>query len=381
MLRSSTWILGFALFLIASCGGSAREVATSGNLKVGVILPMTGDQATYGEESWNGIQLAMEDLKNAGLPHGIEWDLILKDEASEKKKAGANAKLLIENEGVHILLGSVASSNTTQIAVEAKESEVPLITPASTNDKVTIDGGSFVSRICYKDSFQAEMLATFAWRNGWKKAAVVVDKSQLYSTGLADFFEKSFKAKGGSTHKVFYTTQDTEFENVILNVAAEKPDVIFISGYYGQGGPMIRQAGDRWKGIPVLAGDGWDSPDLIPLIGESDAKIFISTHFAADAPDERVQAFAQRYKSRFGKLPGAMAALGYDVMFVLADAVKRCENPRDWNALAKAILETTGVKCITGTIDLTTPDRTPRKSLVFVKVDGGLKYHETVKPD
>ena len=113
-----------ALFLPA-CGGNDD----SGQLKVGVILPMTGDQSTYGEESWNGMLLAQDDLKQ----QGVEWELIRKDEKSLKQTAGNQAKLLIENEGVHVLLGSVASSNTLQMALVAEEAGVPLITPASTN--------------------------------------------------------------------------------------------------------------------------------------------------------------------------------------------------------------------------------------------------------
>ena len=139
------WIaaLGLSFFLLA-CGDDTRAVETEGPLRIGVILPMSGNQSTYGEESWNGIQLALEDLKKNGFPKGVDWKLILKDEKPpRRRKAGNQAKLLIENEGVHVLIGSVASSNTEQIAVEAKESEVPLITPASTNDVLTVNGGPY----------------------------------------------------------------------------------------------------------------------------------------------------------------------------------------------------------------------------------------------
>jgi branched-chain amino acid transport system substrate-binding protein len=364
-------IAGLALLALglAACGQEERP------LKVGVILPMTGDQSTYGEESWNGIRLAKEDLE----ARGIRWELVLKDEKSTKQEAGNQAKLLIENEGVDVLLGSVASSNTEQIAVEARESGIPLITPASTNDTVTVKGGPFVSRICFKDSFQGEVLANFAVSRGWKKAAMVVDKAQVYSTGLAENFERVFTKSGGTVATEYYTTADTDFSNTVVNVARHEPDVIFISGYYAQGGPMIRQGKEKWKGVPVIGGDGLDSPDLVGLVGETDAEIYLSTHFAADAPDPKVREFAERYEKKFGKSPGAMAALGYDILFVLADAVKRCD-PRDHEQLARAIGETKGVKCITGTIDLTTPDRTPIKDAVIVKVEGGLKYHATVPP-
>ena len=377
-MRTGHLLLPLFAALLFACGGE-RVVDTTGPLRIGVILPMTGDPSTSGEESWTGIQLALEDLGKEGWPKGIEWKPILRDEASDKMVAGNNAKLLVENEKAHVLIGSVASGHTAQIAVEAREGEVPLITPASTNDTLTKEYGPFVSRICFKDSWQGAVLANFSTQQGWKNAVAVVDKAQLYSTGLAENFQKVFTAEGGTCRFVYYTTEDTDFANVILNVANEKPDVIFISGYYAQGGPMIRQAGDRWAGIPIIAGDGLDSPDLFVFVGEATAEIYMSSHFAADAPDEQVRAFAQRYEKQYGKLPGAMAALGYDVMLVLADAAKRCENPRDWNALAEAIRTTKGVKCITGVIDLTTPDRTPIKDAVIVKVAGGLKYHATIK--
>ncbi len=373
MARLGIWILGAALGLsIAGCGNETSD--DGGPLKVGVVMPMTGVQSTYGEESWNGMKLAMEELKK----DGFDWELILKDEKSNKAEAGNQAKFLIENEGVDVVLGSVASSNTKQIALVAKEAEVPLITPASTNDRLTIEGGPFVSRICFADSWQGSVLANFAIGKGWRNAVAVVDKAQVYSTGLAGNFAKVFEGTGRTVSYEYYTTEDTDFSNTVTNVAAKKPDVIFISGYYAQGGPMIRQGKEQWAGIPVIAGDGLDSPDLVGLVGDTNAEIYMSSHFAADAPDPKVRAFADRYEKEFGKPPGAMAALGYDVLFVLADAVKRCENPKDPDALAQAIRETKGVACITGNIDLTTPDRTPIKDAVIVKVEGGLKFHATI---
>jgi branched-chain amino acid transport system substrate-binding protein len=155
--------------------------------------------------------------------------------------------------------------------------------------------------------------------------------------------------------------------------------VIFVSGYYTEGGKMIKQAAGKWDGLPAIAGDGFDSPTLIELIGDTKVKIYFSSHFAADAPDPAVRAFAKRYEERFKEPPGAMAALGYDVLFVFLDAAKRAADRFDRASLAQAIRETKGVKGVTGVIDLTTPDRTPLKDLVIVRVDGTFKF-ETSYP-
>jgi len=355
----------FGLVLLAGCGGD--------KFKVGVILPMTGGTATFGQESWNGIQLAWDDLK----ARGVDFDLKLKDEKSDSQTANIQTKTLIENEGVHVILGSVASSNTLQIMLVAKEAGIPVITPASTNDTLTDKGGPLASRICFNDSFQGAVLANFALGEGWKKGVAVVDRAQVYSTGLAENVRQVFEAGGGTLAFEYYSSGDTDFSNTIQNVANQKPEVIFFSGYYPEGGPMIRQAGDKWKGVPLVAGDGFDSPELSKLVGDTSAAIFLCSHFAADAPDAQVQDFAKRYEKRFGELPGAMAGLGYDVLLVLADAVKRCKDPKDAEELGKAIAATK-YKGITGFMDLTTPDRTPKKDAVIVKVEGGLKFHRVV---
>ncbi len=352
----------FGLVLLAGCGED--------HFKVGIILPMTGNNATFGEESWNGLQLALDDLK----AQGVEFDLKLKDEKSDPQTANVQTKTLIENEGVHVILGSVASSSTLLIMLVAKEAGIPVITPASTNDTLTEKGGPLASRICFNDTFQGAVLANFALNEGWKRGVAVVDKAQVYSTGLAENIRKVFEAGGGTLAVEYYSSGDTDFANTIQNVANQRPQVIFFSGYYPEGGVMIRQAGDKWKGVPLVGGDGFDSPELPKLVGDTNAAIFLSSHFAADAPDPMVQDFAKRYEKRFGAPPGAMAGLGYDVLMVLADAVKRCKDPKDPEALGKAIAATK-YKGITGLMDLTTPDRTPMKDAVIVRVEGGLKFH------
>lgn len=370
-----------ALVPLGGCGSDDSD--PPGTLRVGVILPMTGDQATYGEESWNGISIALADLKKEGMPKvkladGSEVELnlklILRDEASKKQQAAANAKTLIESSEAHVLIGSVASSHSKAIFQEARESGVPCISPASTNDTLTIEGGEFTSRICYKDAFQGAKLAEFALGQGWKKAAVLIDKQQDYSVGLAANFRKAFEAGGGTASDHFYLTADTDFSNPIQSVASAGADVIFISGYYGQAGPMIKQAKEKWQGTAVIGGDGLDSPDFLKLLGDTSAEIYLSTHFAADAPEEHVRSFAKRYKDKYGKNPGAMAALGYDVIKVLVDAVKRAQDPFDNASLAKAIRETNGVEGITGEINLDNDERTPKKDLVILRVDGSFKF-------
>lgn len=373
LLRIFTFaLLASGLLLHAGCGDDYE------GLVVGVVFPMTGPQATYGEESWNGLQLAMEDIQ-AGSD-APKFKLVLKDEKSLPAEAQTQAKTLMELEGANVLIGSVASSNTKTIASAAKENGTPCITPASTNDMLTVDN-PYLSRICYKDSFQGTVLATFAAKNGWKRAAVLVDNESDYSRGLADNFKKGFEATGGETHFEYFKAGNADYSNVIQGAADWGPDVIFISGYYEDGGPMIKQAKARWEGKPIIGGDGLDSAKFMQLVGDAQNAIYFTTHFAPDAPDPKIQKFAKRYRERFGEEAGAMAALGYDVLFVLVDAIKRCKDPMDPRQLNEAIAATHGVQGVTGTVSLDNPDRTPIKDVVIVQVAGGAKkYHSTIRP-
>jgi branched-chain amino acid transport system substrate-binding protein len=361
------------LALLGACGGDS-----GGNeVKVGLVLPMTGGQATYGEETKNGFLLAYDELKAKGalkVPLKLEW----RDEQSEPEAAGDAAKSLIDTAGVHVVIGTVASGHTRRVFQECKEAGVPGITPASTNDQITIEGGEYCSRICFKDTFQGSVLAKFALQRGWKRAAVAEDKSAPYAVGLSEAFRKVYEAGGGVVTREFYETKDTDYANLVQNVANAKPDVIVAAGYYTQVGLMLKQAIGSWDGIPVIGGDGLDSAEFRKLKGSAKNVVFFSSHFAAADANPVVQEFTKKYRERYGKEPGAMAALGYDVMLVLSDVLGRVKDPRDRKQLKDAINATKGVSCVTGTIDLTAPDRTPAKAAVMLEMtEDAFRYVST----
>jgi branched-chain amino acid transport system substrate-binding protein len=377
-----------ALAALVACGspsggGGGKE------LSVGVLLPMSGGQATYGEESWNGILIAQDEIRRADP--SFAFSLERADEQSSKEQAGPQVKKLIENHGAHLVVGSVASGITMGAAVVCKEAGVPLLTPASTNDTLTDDVkqyGESVFRVCYKDSFQGTMLARFATTTlRAKRAVTLVDKAQPYSVGLGAQFDREFGRLGGAVEGENFTSADKDFTTLVQKVADRKPDVIMMSGYYEQGGTMLRQARDAWRGIPVIGGDGLDSPKLLELAGELTTKVYFTTHFAADDKgDERVQAFVAKYRDRFqGKMPGAMAALGYDALHAVYETARRARtaSPGDPYAPAslKAALKGLEFTGVTGRIRIG-EDRSARKPIVIVEAGaGGFKFLEKIQPE
>jgi branched-chain amino acid transport system substrate-binding protein len=382
LLRLAAAAAALAGLLPASPVGAAED-----ELVVGVLLPMTGDVATYGEETWNGMRIAEKEIR--AKDPSFRFRLVLNDEQSKREMVAPQTKQLIENHGAAIVVGSVASSNTMQAAVVCKEAGVPLLTPASTNDKLTQETdkyGENVFRVCFQDSFQGTMLARFAWKTLKAKRAVsVVDKGQAYSVGLAEQFEKEFTRLGGSVATEHYTSADKDYTTLVQKIGGMKPEVILISGYYPQAGPMIKLSKDAWKGVPVIGGDGLDSPDLLPLAGETDARVYFSSHFVATDTDPVVQGFVQKYQETYaGADPGAMAALGYDALLAVWHAAQRAAKANggrkptaaDLSAALKG-LDFTGV---TGHIVIG-PDRTPRKAVVIVQAAGAFQFVEKIQPE
>lgn len=371
-----------AAALLCACGDRRDS-----GLVVGVLLPMTGGTAQWGEESWNGMQIALDEVraKSPDLAATLERN----DDQSSPQVAGPQTKALIENHGARIVVGSVTSSNTMQAAIVCKEAGVPLLTPAATNDLLTSEVGKYgtdVFRVCFKDSFQGGVLARFA--SGTlkaKRAVAIVDKGQAYSVGLAQNFQDAFAALGGSVETEYYTASDQDYTTLVQKVGAKRPDVILHTGYYGEAGPMLRVAKEAWKGIPVIGGDGLDSEELVHLMGGPNAHVYMTTHFVASDPDPVVQGFVTKYRSRFqGKVPGAMAALGYDAILAVTEAARRAREKHPGDPFAPAHLAEglRGVrfKGVTGDIEIG-PDRTPRKEIVVARAEQPFSFVERIRPD
>lgn len=370
-----------AMSILVTLGMSAQVSAAKTPVKVGSVFPMTGPIATYGQESVNGMELALEKIKK---DQAFKYDLTLikEDNKGEPVESGNAVKKLIDVDKVNIIVGSVASSNTLAGAPIAQSAGVPLLTPASTNEKVT-EVGNFISRTCFTDAFQGVVMAKFAKNNlGKKRAAVVIDKSSDYSKGLAAVFTKEFKKLGGEIIEddFAYNQKETDFKSLVRRLKRSRPDVIFMPGYYTEVGLMLRQARDLKLDVPFLGGDGWDSPKLAELAGDEGIKgNYISSHFSADDTDPMVQEFVKAYKARYKQTPGAMAALGYDGLLVVADALKRAKSASHKD-LRDAINNTKGFEGVTGSITIDDNRNAQKSAVVLETTMNGNVFREKVSP-
>jgi len=359
--------------------------AKSDEILVGHVGSMTGQEATFGDSTDKGIRLAFEQLNKKGGVKGKKLVLKTLDSQGKPEEAQVAATRLIVNDKVAVLLGEVASSRSLAMAPVADTNQVPMITPASTNPKVTLDPQGktrrFVSRICFIDPFQGTVMAKFARENlKVTKVAVLRDIGNAYSVGLADFFVEGFKKMGGTivTDQSF-KAGDQDFKAQLTKIRQANPEAIYVPGYYTDVALIARQVRELGMKQPMMGGDGWDSEQLYEIAqGALDGSYF-SNHYTVESPDPRVKEFIATYEKAYGTKPDAMAALGYDAALIAADAMARAKD-LSGPALADAIAATKGFKGVTGTISLDAQHNAVKSAVVIAVKDNRPRYEATVSP-
>jgi branched-chain amino acid transport system substrate-binding protein len=338
---STTWLLLTAVLLstIACERKSGGAADTTGDILVGFYGSLTGDGASFGQSSREGAELAVDELNAAGGILGRQVRLLVEDDQSKPEEASNAVTKLITQDKVVAVIGEVASRRTLAAAPIAQRYQIPMITPASTNEKVT-EVGDYVFRVCFIDPFQGEVLAKFAYNDlKARKVAILRDQAQDYSVGLTDSVAQHFARLGGQVlPPVSYSSGDADFKAALTRIRGERPDVLFATGYYSEAAIITRQARELGMKMPILGGDGWVG-DALQNGREALNNTYISNHYSGDNPDPIVQNFVTAYRKRFNREPDAIAALGYDAVKVLADSLTRAqstEGPKLRDAIASA---------------------------------------------
>lgn len=373
-------LISRALSAAASITLIAATSLAQDEIKVGEFASLTGGSASFGISSHEGTALAIDEINAAGGLLGKKVKLITEDDQSTAGQPATIVRKLISQDKVIAVLGEVASSKSLEAAPICQQNKVPMISPASTNPKVT-EVGDYIFRVCFIDPFQGTVMAKFALSKGWKNVAVLTDVKQDYSVGLAENFVKSFTAAGGRVVKdQKYSTGDKDFKPQITSIKATKPEAIFVPGYYAEVSLIAKQAKLLGVKVPLLGGDGWVGDSLLKVAGNSLDGSFFSCHFSADDKSETTQGFVKKYKAKYsGKTPDDMAALGYDSAMILAEAIKRA-GTTDGAKLKDAIAATKDHKGITGTITLDAQRNASKPAVILTIGGGGFQFQETVAP-
>jgi len=352
-------------------------------VKIGVVLPLTGPIAAFGQTSKGGLDIAY--AQNKTLKNGDTVKIIVLDDRGDKAEAATAVKRLINKDGVSVILGEVASSISMAMAPVADKAKTPMITHASTNPRVT-KGKSYVTRACFIDPFQGAVMAKYAIDNGMKTAVVVTDAKQDYSVGLSKAFKKAYEAKGGKIVKtVLLSSGDKDFNAQVSTIKQENPGIIAFTGYYPEAALMVKQARAMGIETPFIGADGVGFPELVSIGGKAAEGFMYTDHFneaAASTPEAKayVEAFHKAYNKPADSM-GALAADGYGMILAAMNAcIDAGKGSDDKECINTNLRGTKGYKGITGEITINEGGDAVKSAVVNAVKDGKFAYKTTVNP-
>lgn len=365
------------LLALTSCGSSKSD-----EIVIGGIFPLSGGVAVYGVECKNGIDLAIEEINAAGGINGKNISLISEDDEGNPEKTVNAYQKLTSKDGVKIVIGSLTSGCTQAITNRAQAQKVIQIAPAATAPAIT-DAGDFIFRTCFIDPFQGRVGGKFSYETlNARKAAILYDIGNDYSVGLTENFESSFTEVGGQiVAKEAYNTNDKDFNAQLTKIKSANPDVVYLPDYYNVVALIAKQLRAQGIETPIVGADGWDG-----ILGNANAEVlngYYSNHYATDSTSPAVQSFVEKFNKKYSKDPNSFAALGYDSMYILKDAIIKAGST-DPQAVKVALEETDG-NYVTGHLKFD-EKHNPIKSAVMLEIvkgnDGKLKtvYKTTVNP-
>lgn len=368
---------------LSACDKQHSGGSSTGDIVIGEFASMTGDTATFGISSDEGIRLALDEINAKGGVLGRKVQVITEDDQSKADEARTAAEKLISRDHVVALLGEISSSKSIAAAPAAQNAKIPMLSPGSTNPKVT-EMGDYIFRACFIDSFQGEAMARFALDDlKLKKFAFLYAVNSDYSTGLRDYVKQTLQKRGAQivAEQSYTESKDVDFKAQLTSLKNANPDAIFATGYYTEAGLIAQQARELGITVPLIGGDGWDSDQTVKIGKQAVEGCYFANHYSPDEKRPEVQEFVNAYKAKYNnKVPDAMAILGYDAMKLMADAIQRAGST-DGTKIRDALAATQNFPGAGGSITIDA-HRNASKPIVIVKIENGqFKYVTSIKPD
>lgn len=378
-LLSVMAVSALAMGLFTGCGGE-EKAADQNVVKVGVFLPLTGDNAAGGELELRGIKLANQ-LHPEVL--GKKVELVVADNKSDKAEAASVAARLIEKDKVSVLVGSYGSSLSMAAGNIVKENKVPAVGTSCTNPQVTANN-DYYFRACFIDPFQGKVMAEYAHQNGFKKVAIVQEVSNDYSVGLAKFFREEFVKLTGDENSIVdvanYQTGDKDFTAILTNIKALNPDAVFAPGNFTESALLVKQARQLGIDAQFMGGDTWETQEFIDVGGKDVEGVALSTAFDREkASNEEAKKFLDAYTKEYNGEPSALTAMAYDAYLIAVSGIEKAGTATDTVKIRDAIAATKDLECVTG---MTTLDENgdPIKGVVIKTVkDGKFTFKDYVE--
>lgn len=369
----------------ASSSGSGAAAPTE--IKIAILAPLSGPVPTFGVSTRDGALLAIEEWNAKGGVLGAKITPVVEDSQCTPDPAVNAANKVIDQDKVNYIIGEVCSKASIPVSEIAAAKHVIMMSPTSTNPSVTIDAAGkakpTVFRACFIDPFQGSVAAKFALENLKSKSAfIMLDQSNDYVKGLAEFFEKAFTAGGGKiVGKETYTGKDTDFSAILAKISDAKPDMVYLPDYYNVVNLVTKQAKEKGITAPFMGGDGWDSSDLDLAAA---AGGYYTNHYSPDDPRPEVQNFLKAYGAKYkddkgnAKVPDALATLAYDATNLVLQGIK--DAGANDTAKVQAALEKISFNGVSGKITYDAQHNPIKSATILAVKPDGIKFEAVVNP-
>lgn len=375
-------VAALAALAVAGCGSKTpgeNGTSNEGNdgtkltgepIKIGLVASQNGDLIPWGKDCIDGAQLAVEEANKAGGYDGRPFQLVVEDSNSTPEGGKSATEKLVQQNVVGVL-GEVASGITQPMSQVTAANDLPHIAVGATKTTIT-DIGPNVFRVCYTDDFQGPVMAKFAYEGlGLKTVAIMTDEKQPYSQYLSKMFKEFYTKLGGTiVAEESYESKQTTFTAQLTRIKAKNPQGVFLSGYFNEVGPIVRQAATLGiSNVKYFGGDGWDSTEIIKSGGDAIVGGYFCNHYNEKETRPEVQSFLDAWKAKYnGSVPGTtMGALGYDAAALMIDAIKRAKST-DKQPVIDAIEATENFPGVSGSISLKGMGGNPKKPALIVEV-------------
>ena len=385
--------LASAIFLVAACttptaspgGGGASgpaptgtsgSPAAGGTIKIGGGFALTGAESALDLPASNGAMLAVKQINAEGGVNGQQIDFIVHDSKYDMSVTAQTAKQFVEQDKVPLFIGYTDTDSVLASGPTFQNAKIPFITVGATSPKIPTQVGDMMFLACFGDNVQAAVGAEYSYETFGHNAYFLWDKGIEYTTLLGEYFKARFTELGGTIAlEDSYADDATDFSAQITKIKAlnPQPDFYYVAAMPYNIGPLVKQFRDAGITGPIVGGDGYDTPDLVSVAGPAADNVYFTTHALMDATGgtDGIKQFIADYKEEYGHDPeNAFAALGYDTVYLLVDALKRAGST-DSAAVKAAIESTKDFKGITGSITFSADTHVPQKGVTMIKVEGG----------
>lgn len=345
-----------------------QQQGGSDTIKIGTLGPLTGNIATYGVSTKHGVEIAVDEINNAGGIDGKKVEIISEDTRGDQTEAANAVTKLIQQDKVIAIVGGVISSETLTAGPIANDAKVVMISSSSTASGIP-EVGPYIFRNCLSDEVQAAQLAEYAIKEmGFKNFAIMYTNND-YGVSLKDAFEKKARELANVLTVETYNDGDNDFRPQLTKIKSLNPDALYIAGYYTEAAKIAQQAKEQGLNVQILGADGFYSPKLLELGGEAVEGVVFTAGFFPDDPSEAVQNFVKAYREKFNAEPDMFAAQAYDAAKILLTAIKNAKG-QGGEVLQAEMAKTKDFPGITG-ITSFTENGDALKDVLILKVENG----------